>query len=200
MSQERAAELTKVRDELQTKFADAMKSINQKIASEQSSEEDNYKAVGQAARDLAMAGDAARAESLTQDLGKRFPMDTLMHSIWLPTIHARIALARDNASTALNRLQAAVPMELGQVAFVANISCLYPVYVHGEAYWQRDRARLPPPSSRKFSTTPASSGTAGPEPWRIWAWLAPMPCRRELRKEPTPMLPASGHSPPTRIS
>jgi len=88
----------------------------------------------EAALAFAMAGDAERAESLAQDLGKRFPLDTQMHSLWLPTIHARIALARNNASTALNRLQAAVPMELGQIAFVANISCLYPVYVHGEAY------------------------------------------------------------------
>ncbi len=88
----------------------------------------------EAALAFAMAGDAERAESLAQDLGERFPLDTQMHSLWLPTIHARIALARNNASTALNRRQAAVPMELGQIAFVANISCLYPVYVHGEAY------------------------------------------------------------------
>ena len=39
--------------------------------------------------------------------------------------------------------------------------------------WQPDRATLPPPSFRRFSTTAASSGTAGRERWRIWAWLAP---------------------------
>jgi len=28
----------------------------------------------------------------------------------------------------------AVPLELGQMGFVDNLSCLYPTYVHGEAY------------------------------------------------------------------
>jgi eukaryotic-like serine/threonine-protein kinase len=35
---------------------------------------------------------------------------------------------------ALNTLQTASAIELGQINFVANISCLYPVYVRGEAY------------------------------------------------------------------
>ena len=30
--------------------------------------------------------------------------------------------------------QAASPLELGQIQFVMNISCLYPTYVRGEAY------------------------------------------------------------------
>jgi hypothetical protein len=34
----------------------------------------------------------------------------------------------------LNALQAATPIELGSIPFVADISCLYPVYVRGEAY------------------------------------------------------------------
>ena len=40
-----------------------------------------------------------------------------------------------NPAAAVNALQAAVPpIELGQIAFVNNISCLYPTYVRGEAY------------------------------------------------------------------
>ena len=35
---------------------------------------------------FAMAGDTARAELLVQDLGKRFPLDTQMQSLWLPAI------------------------------------------------------------------------------------------------------------------
>jgi len=31
-------------------------------------------------------------------------------------------------------LQAAIPIELGQISFVADESCLYPTYVRGEAY------------------------------------------------------------------
>jgi predicted Zn-dependent protease len=88
----------------------------------------------EAALAFAMAGDTARAESLAQDLGKRFPLDTQMQSLWLPTIQAQLALDKKNPASALNALQAASPIELGQIAFVANISCLYHVYVRGEAY------------------------------------------------------------------
>jgi tetratricopeptide (TPR) repeat protein len=83
---------------------------------------------------FAMAGDTARAESLAQDLGKRFPLDTQMQSLWLPAIRAQLALDRKNPASALNALQAVSPVELGQIAFVNNMSCLYHVYVRGEAY------------------------------------------------------------------
>jgi serine/threonine protein kinase/tetratricopeptide (TPR) repeat protein len=90
----------------------------------------------EAALAFAMAGDTARAESLAQDLGKRFPLDTKMQSLWLPAIQAQLALNGDkkNPAAALNALQAAAPIELGGIAFVNNISCLYHVYVRGEAY------------------------------------------------------------------
>jgi eukaryotic-like serine/threonine-protein kinase len=88
----------------------------------------------EAALAFAMAGDTARAESLAQDLGKRYPLDTQMQSLWLPAIQAQVALNKKNPAAALNTLQAASPIELGQIAFVDNISCLYHVYVRGEAY------------------------------------------------------------------
>jgi eukaryotic-like serine/threonine-protein kinase len=91
-------------------------------------------AESEAALAFAMAGDTARAESLAQDLGKRFPLDTQMQSLWLPAIQAQLALDRKNPTPALTALQAASPIELGQISFVANISCLYPTYVRGEAY------------------------------------------------------------------
>ena len=88
----------------------------------------------EAALAFAMAGDTARAESLAQDLAKRFPLDTQMQSLWLPAIQAQVALNKKNPAAALNTLQAASTIELGQIGFVANISCLYHVYVRGEAY------------------------------------------------------------------
>jgi tetratricopeptide (TPR) repeat protein/class 3 adenylate cyclase len=88
----------------------------------------------EAALAFAMAGDTARAESLAQDLDKRFPLDTQMQSLWLPAIQAQLALDRKNPTRALNALQSASPVELGQIGFVANLSCLYPTYVRGEAY------------------------------------------------------------------
>ena len=88
----------------------------------------------EAALAFAMAGDTARAESLAQELGKRFPLDTQVQSLWLPAIQARLALNRKNPASALNSLQAALPIEFGQIAFLNNLSCLYPTYIRGEAY------------------------------------------------------------------
>ncbi|HTS60185.1 MAG TPA: hypothetical protein VMH03_21755, partial [Terriglobales bacterium] len=82
---------------------------------------------------FATTGDTARAESLAQDLGKRFPLDTQMQSLWLPAIQAQMALDRKNPAVALNVLQAALPFELGSIPF-GNSTCLYHVYVRGEAY------------------------------------------------------------------
>jgi serine/threonine protein kinase/tetratricopeptide (TPR) repeat protein len=88
----------------------------------------------EAALAFAMAGDTARAASLAQDLGKRYPLDTQMQSLWLPAIQAQLALNKKNPAAALNTLQAASPIELGQIAFVNSTSCLFHVYVRGEAY------------------------------------------------------------------
>ena len=88
----------------------------------------------EAALAFAMAGDTARAESLAQDLGKRFPLDTQVQSLWLPAIHAQFALDKKTPASAVSALQAGSPIELGGIQFVANISCLYHVYVRGEAY------------------------------------------------------------------
>jgi eukaryotic-like serine/threonine-protein kinase len=83
---------------------------------------------------FAMAGDTARAEASVQDLGKRFPLDTQMHSLWLPAIQAQLALDKKNFASALTALPPTSPIEFGQITFPNNISCLYPTYVRGEAY------------------------------------------------------------------
>jgi eukaryotic-like serine/threonine-protein kinase len=88
----------------------------------------------EAALAFAMAGDALHAASLSQDLNKRFPLDTQMQSLWLPAIRAQLALNRKNPTDALAALQVAAAIELGQIQFVANSSCLYPTYLRGEAY------------------------------------------------------------------
>ena len=88
----------------------------------------------EAALAFAMAGDTVRAEYLAQDLEKRFLLDTQMQSLWLPAIQAQLALDKKNPASALNDLRAASPIELGQIGFLNNLSCLYPTYVRGEAY------------------------------------------------------------------
>jgi eukaryotic-like serine/threonine-protein kinase len=88
----------------------------------------------EAALAFALSGDTGQAEALAEELTKRFPLGTQMQSIWLPTIQAQLALDRRNPAEALNRLQAASSVELGQNLSITNISCLYPAYVRGEAY------------------------------------------------------------------
>jgi eukaryotic-like serine/threonine-protein kinase len=88
----------------------------------------------EAALAFAMSGDTARANSLAQDLKKRFPLDMQTQSLWLPAIQAQLALERNNPTAAIDSLQAAAPIELGQIEFVVNISCLYPTYIRGEAF------------------------------------------------------------------
>jgi serine/threonine protein kinase/tetratricopeptide (TPR) repeat protein len=95
----------------------------------------------EAALAFAMAGDTTRADSLARDLGKRFPLDTQMQSLWLPAIRTQLALDRKDPASAVNIPQAASPLELGQIVFVNNLSCLYPVYVHGEAYLAAGQGR-----------------------------------------------------------
>jgi len=94
----------------------------------------NQMAQSHAALALAMAGETARAESLAQDLQKRFPLDTQMQVLWLPAIYAQLALDRKKPASTLGTPQAALPIELGTSQFVNNLSCLYHVYVRGEAY------------------------------------------------------------------
>jgi tetratricopeptide (TPR) repeat protein/predicted Ser/Thr protein kinase len=94
----------------------------------------SHDAEAQAALAFALAGDAAHAQSLADDLGKRFPQDTVVQSVWLPTVRAQIETGRKNPARSIELLQAAAPYELGMLSGSANNSCLYPVYVRAEAY------------------------------------------------------------------
>ena len=50
----------------------------------------------EAALAFAMASENGRAQSLAEDLDKRYPLDTQMQSLWLPAICAQSALNRKN--------------------------------------------------------------------------------------------------------
>jgi len=84
-----------------------------------------------AATALAIAGDTTRAELLGADLQKRFPEDTLLNFVHLPTIRAASEVSRKNPSKAIEILEPAISLELGQND---ESFALYPVYVRGEAY------------------------------------------------------------------
>jgi Tfp pilus assembly protein PilF len=71
----------------------------------------------EAALAFAMAGDTARAESLSQDLGKRFPLDTQMQSLWLPAIQAQLALDRKNPAAVTPYAETRVPSGVRRIVF-----------------------------------------------------------------------------------
>jgi len=70
-------------------------------------------------------------------------------------------LNKKNPTAALNTLQAASAIELGQIAFVANISCLYPVYVRGEAHLAAGQGRA---AAAEFQKILDHSGIV----WNCW--------------------------------
>jgi hypothetical protein len=92
---------------------------------------------------------------LAQDLAKHFPLDTQMRSLWLPAIQAQLALKEKNPSEALHDLQASSQLELALIPFVLNISCLYPVYLRGEAYLAAGQGR---PAAAEFQKILDHSG------------------------------------------
>ena len=87
-------------------------------------------AEGMGALTFAWAGDTAHAESLAEDLSRRAPEDTLVQSVVLPVVKARIELSRKNPERSFELLRTASPYELG----AALNRCIYPAYVRGEAY------------------------------------------------------------------
>ena len=111
---------------------------------------------------LAMAGDSAQAESLAKDLDKRYPLSTQMQSLWLPPIRAQVALNKKDPAGALKALEATTsPQEFGQIAFVNNISCLYPTYIRGQAYLAAGQGA---PAAAEFQKILDHSGIV----WNCW--------------------------------
>lgn len=68
---------------------------------------------------------------LANDLNNQFPENTVVQFKELPTLHALLALNRNELLQAIEALRPATPYESGIMAMGAG---LYPVYVRGEAY------------------------------------------------------------------
>ena len=115
----------------------------------------------EAALAFAMAGETAQAESLAKELNSRYPSDTQMQSLWLPAIQAQLALESAKPQVAVNALQAASSNELGQITFISNLSCLYDIYIRGEAYLA---AGQPSASASEFQKIIDHSGIV----WNCW--------------------------------
>ncbi len=82
---------------------------------------------------LAIIGDGSRAQAITDELSRRFPDDTLLHSVWIPCAQALTAVNRKAPEPGIAALQAATPYELG------TIQGLFPIYIRGLVYLQAKR-------------------------------------------------------------
>jgi DNA-binding winged helix-turn-helix (wHTH) protein/tetratricopeptide (TPR) repeat protein len=88
---------------------------------------------------LASTGDIARSRTLTEDLARRFPLDTEVRFIFMPTLRALLALKGGTPSKAIELLQTALPYEAGMSSsggseILLGAGNLYPAYARGEAY------------------------------------------------------------------
>ncbi len=84
--------------------------------------------LSRAAAALALCGETAPAQSLIDELVKRFPKDSYVNVTWLPTARAAIEMNRNNPAQAIRLLQSANRYEMGIDAR------LLPAYVRGLAY------------------------------------------------------------------
>jgi len=83
-----------------------------------------------AALTYAITNNATQAQALIKDLEQTYPQDTLIQSVWLPTLWAQLETSRKNPAHAIVILQTAAPYELAQLPS----SCLYPIYIRAQAY------------------------------------------------------------------
>jgi serine/threonine protein kinase/tetratricopeptide (TPR) repeat protein len=82
---------------------------------------------------LAMTGDVSRAQTFTDELGRRFPDDTILHQVSIPCVRALIEVNHKSPDAAIESLQAARPYELGAA------QGLFPIYVRALAYLRAKR-------------------------------------------------------------
>ncbi len=80
-----------------------------------------------------MTGDSKQASRLADDLGKRFPEDTIVQFNYLPTLRALALLSGNLRNVPADPVAGATPYELGGNLLTLNF-ILYPVYVRGETY------------------------------------------------------------------
>jgi serine/threonine protein kinase/predicted Zn-dependent protease len=84
-----------------------------------------------AALALALCGETNQAKPLVDELTKRYPEDTVINSLWLPTIHAAIDLQHGAATQAIEHLQSTSRYEAAAE--------FWPQYLRGQAYLKLGR-------------------------------------------------------------
>ena len=87
--------------------------------------------LARAALALALCGETTQAKTLADELGKSYPEDTLINSIWLPSIRAAVVLKRGGSIQAIEQLQPASRLEAA--------AGFWPQYLRGQAYLKSGR-------------------------------------------------------------
>ena len=88
--------------------------------------ERNQVSLTRSALALALCGEVSQAQSLIEELAKRYPRDTLVNRLWLLAIRAALELQRHNPTEAIQSLEAARRYEAAAE--------FWPQYVRGQAY------------------------------------------------------------------
>jgi eukaryotic-like serine/threonine-protein kinase len=79
---------------------------------------------------FATCGESPKAETVASELGKNYPLDTLVQKLAIPQIHARAELRHGNGAKAIEQLR---PTEAYQFGYIAGG---VPAYLRGVAYLQ----------------------------------------------------------------
>jgi serine/threonine protein kinase/tetratricopeptide (TPR) repeat protein len=82
---------------------------------------------------FAVTGDTSKAQAIVDELGRRFPDDTILHQVTVPCVRALAEMGKKDPAKAIEVLEAARPYELGVV------QALLPIYLRGQAYLQAKR-------------------------------------------------------------
>src|SRR5262249_48850800 len=86
---------------------------------------------------LARAGAVGRPQAIAEQLREKYPLDTVLTYLTLPSLQAAIEINRGNAAKAIQLLKSASPYELARATYWA--ATYWAIYLRGQAYL-RERA------------------------------------------------------------
>jgi tetratricopeptide (TPR) repeat protein len=101
---------------------------------------------------MGLLGDSSRAQSAHDDLAKRYPEDTRMQAILLPSLLATIEFGRSNFEKAISLLQPVSKYEMGSAA------TLGPAYLRGMTYLRLNKG---PEAATEFQKLIDHRGVTG---------------------------------------
>ncbi len=78
----------------------------------------------------ARIGAIAESQKLIDEDKRRFPLDTLVNGLWIPTASAAIEIFRDNPAKAILLLQSTTPYEFGDLSGFGYL----PLYLRAQSY------------------------------------------------------------------